>query len=153
MRGTRFFIPNEYNKYLWEIFKFVDLLKYTWYISQEEILYFNEKEGKVCSDFFTSHTLTGSQFKECINKTNYYLYSVNIQAYPIGTEKEDIFTYDDFIKSKCEILLLCADAKYVDLYSKDEEYLKNIYDMCIRNKFENVEYITHENDERTGLRI
>lgn len=153
MRGISFHIPTKYSRYLWEIFKFINFTEYTWYIDQEEILYFNEKEEIADSDFFTSNILTGAEFKERISRNDYYVYLANIQAYPINAKKEDILTYDDFKKSECEIILLCADSKYVDLYSKSEEYIRNVYDMCIQNKFENAKYITDENDERTGLRL
>jgi hypothetical protein len=153
MRGVRFHLLNEYNQYLWEIFKFLDILKYTWYISQTEILYYNKKEGKVCSDFFPSDKLTGAEFKECIARNEYYVYLANIQAYPLNTEREEILTYDEFERSRCETILLCADSIYVDLYSKNKAFLKNVYDMGIQIGFKNVEYITNSNDERTGLRL
>ena len=53
MRGISFLLDNGYNQYLWKIFQFCDLLNYTWYISQDEILYFDFEKQKVCSDFFT----------------------------------------------------------------------------------------------------
>ena len=153
MRGVTFRIPNEYNRYLWEIFKFIDFSKYTWYIHQHEIFYFNKEEGRICSNFFRSNILSGTEFKEYITKTDYYIYLANIQAYPKNSEKENIITYTDFIKSKCEIVLLCADSTYAHLYSKNKEYIKNVYELCVKNRFENVEYITDENDERTGLNL
>lgn len=153
MRGVSFRIPSEYNKYLWKIFECVDYSKYTWYISQDEILYFDEREGKASSNFFQKKVLTGKEFQECITKTDYYIYLVNIQAYPTNGEKIDIVTYDDFKKSKCEILFLCADSEYIDLYSKNDEYTKKVFDLCIRNEWKDVKYITDMNDERTGLSL
>lgn len=153
MRGVSFLIPNEYNNYLWKIFINLSLSNYTWYIEQEELLYFNEKEGKVCSNLFTSDILTGAEFEKCITKNDYYIHLANIQAYPKNTKKEDILTYEDFIKSKCEMILLCADSEYVDLYSKNKEFLKKVFEMSIQNGFKNIEYITDENDERTALRL
>lgn len=153
MRGVSFCIPSKYSKYLWDILKFIDFSKYSWFIEQEEILYFNEKKGKPDSDFFTNNILTGDEFKKRITDDDYYIYLANIKAYPVNEKVENIVVYDDFIKGCCEMLLLCADSKYIDLYCKSEEYIKTIYDMSIQNGFENVEYITDENDARTRLRL
>lgn len=87
MRGISFLLDNGYNQYLWKIFQFCDLLNYTWYISQDEILYFDFEKQKVCSDFFTQKILTGREFKDQILKNQYYIYLANIQAYSIGRKK------------------------------------------------------------------
>lgn len=153
MRGVRFCIPNEYAQFLWEILKFINFENYTWYSEQVEILYFNEMEGKACNDFFASDCLTGAEFKERITREDYYLSSVNIKAYPLNAKKESILTYDDFSKSQCEIIVLCTDSEYVDCYSKNEAFCEKVYTMCLQHGFQNVEYITEINDERTGLRV
>lgn len=153
MRGIRFYIRKEYGKYLWEILKPIDFLKYTWYVDQDEILFFNKKEGKVFNNFFTRDIFTGEEFKKCITKDNYFICSVNIQAYPIDDPKDNILSYDDFKKSKCEILLLCVDSKYVELYSKNDIFIKRLFHMCMQNEYQNVEYITDENDDRAELRL
>ena len=153
MRGISFLLDNGYNQYLWKIFQFCDLLNYTWYISQDEILYFDFENQKVCSDFFTQKILTGREFKDQILKNQYYIYLANIQAYPLGEKKDNIITYNDFEKSKCEIIFLCCDGRYVDLYSKDKQYLEKVFDMCKKSNLTFVEYITDKNDKRREMRI
>ena len=153
MRGIRFFIPKKYDKYLWRIFELLDCMEYTWYISQDEVFFYDETESKVSNDFFESRSLHSENFIKKIAECNYLIYLVNIQAYPVGALKDNILTYDDFIRSNCEMVLLCVDSKYVDLYSKNDEFTSKVFEMCIQNRFKKVEYITDENDERTRLSL
>jgi len=157
MRGIRFFVPKKYDKYLWRIFELLDCMEYTWYISQDEVLFFDETERKVRNDFFENWSLNGEDFIKKIVECNYFICSVNIQAYPVGALKDNISisisTYNDFIRSNCEIVLLCVDSKHVDLYSKNQVFTSEVFEMCNQNSFENVEYITDKNDERTRLSL
>lgn len=153
MRGIRFFIPKKYDKYLWRIFELLDCMEYTWFVDQDEVLFFDETESKVRNDFFENWSLRGEDFVKKIVECNYYIYSVNIQAYPVGALKDNISTYNDFIRSNCEIVLLCVDSKHVDIYSKNQAFTDKVFEMCKQNSLGNAEYITDENDERTRLSL
>lgn len=153
MRGIRFLVNNEYSDYLSKILECTDIIKYTWYIDQDEILFFDDNKGAVSNDFFDKSVLTGKELNEYIKRKNYCVISANIKAYPSDELKNDIKTYDDFKRSKCEIILLFCDVIYVDFYCKNNEIIKKVYEVCKRNKFKDVEYITDENDCRTRLSV
>lgn len=64
---------------------------------------------------------------------------------------QDIFTYEDFLVSQCEIVLLIVDSSYVTIYAKDEHVIDCIHRKAVQNGYENIEYITDENNLRTTL--
>lgn len=65
----------------------------------------------------------------------------------------DIHTYNDFLKSDCEILMLINDTDYFDLYLKDEELIYVIYNHLKSHCFKNINYITDENDCRKKMNV
>lgn len=152
MRGIRFTTPNKYDKFLYLIFKNVPFDQYAWHVDQTEIIYYDKIHNRVSEDFFNHKILSGSDFKEAILRDNYYVYLANIQAYPLNSSHDSILSYYDFLRSKCQILLLCADATYYDLYCKNQSLLNDIYMAC-KFVFKDTEYITAENDSRTILRL
>ena len=69
----------------------------------------------------------------------------NIQIYRKQDEVEDIETYSDFINSKCQLVLFITDNEFVDIYSKNENWLNTIYQNAIDNNFENLQYMENNN--------
>ncbi len=153
MRGIRFRVPTEYNKYLWIIFQRIDIDSYVWYVSQDEILYFDIETQKVRGDLLKQRVYLGSELKKELTSTDYLINLANIQAYPIGSSKEDVCFYSDFLSSKCELVFLCADCNYIDIYCKNLDFINIIYNICLENHFSDIEYITDENDTRTRLML
>ncbi|WP_407944606.1 DUF2691 family protein [Paenibacillus swuensis] len=51
------------------------------------------------------------------------------------------------------MVLLVVDSSYVTVYCKDNKILDDLYLNAIDKGFENVEYITDENDFRTRLSV
>ena len=74
-----------------------------------------------------------------------------LQRYPLGASIGKIDSYEDFVASACDFLLLFYDEGYYQLYAKDEVLIRRIYDFCRERAFENVEFITDENDGRTRM--
>jgi ribosomal protein S16 len=83
----------------------------------------------------------------------YYIIFADLKAYPKGKMVSDIGTYEDFLNSDCQLVVLVVDCTYVTIYSKDKEMLEWLYYRAKVNKFENVQYITKENDSRTRLSV
>lgn len=153
MRGISFLVNSEYNNYIGKILQCTDLAQYTWCIDEDEVLVFDENKGRVCEQFFSNLILTGREFEEIVTQKEYYVVQVNMKAYPPNAPRSDIQTYSDFVKSKCEVVLLISDAIYVELYCKNREYIENVRELCRQNDFKNVEYITDENDCRTRFSV
>ena len=152
MRGIRFTAPDKYDKFLYYIFESVPFDQYTWYVDQTEIIYYDKAIQKASEDFFDSRIMSGHDFKLAISKEDYYVYLANIQAYSVYSPYCVILTYEDFLKSDCELILICADTVDYNIYCKNQELLTQMYIAC-KGLFRDVEYITDENDSRTVLRI
>ncbi|MCI9281131.1 MAG: DUF2691 family protein [Bacilli bacterium] len=139
MIGIRFEIPNEWNSYLSLIFKDVNDKTFNWIISDEEIYLADY------SDLFKESIYKNDTFKEVISNDKYYLISGNILAFK-SLNYKDISTYEDFLNSDCEILMVVVDSYYVDVYVKNDKILEQIRNNAIDNKFKNIEYIIKDSN-------
>lgn len=138
MIGLDIRVKNEYGNYLYKIFNGIDFSKYVWVINSDDIIY--PENSDINQGLFGSDVLSGSDFFNCISKESYYLIFVDIKAYPVGSDRIEIKTFEDFSKSNCEMVLLCTDSTFVEFYSKDRTSLDKVYSNCIKNDFDKVEY-------------
>ena len=148
MRGISFNLKNDYNKILSIIFKDVDLAKYNWNISEDEVYLHNSDIPLFNKDFFN-----GNEFYNLISDQEYLVIAANIRA---GFHKETIpemNDYNEFYHSQCQINLFCTDVFYYEIYAKDKKVLETIKSNCINNAFEKIEDITEENDGRYRFTI
>lgn len=142
MVGLDIRVKNEHNQYLYKIFKGIDFSNFAWNIIADDFLYL--EDGNIQQNFFMSNVLTGEEFLENISKDSYYMIFADIKAYPIGNACSEIKTFKDFIESNCELILLCTDSTFIEFYSKDKCILEKVYDNCIKNNFEYVQYVSIE---------
>lgn len=151
IRGLSFEIPNEYGRYLELILQSINLENYEWVVGHgESYQVVNEELG---SDLFSSvsNTVSGTELSSIIKNKDYYLIFVDLKAHHKGKIKP-ILTYDEFLKSDCELVILIVDSFEVTIYCKREKDLEQFYNNVIKNGFDNVEAITEINDYRTTLR-
>lgn len=94
----------------------------------------------------------GSDFVEEIHHEHYILF-MKLQAYFESFDSININTYDDFCKSECQMLILFADNKYVNIYAKDPGMIDILYDNALKNEFTNIHYIDEYNDRRKTMNI
>ncbi|WP_313237310.1 DUF2691 family protein [Sporosarcina ureae] len=150
MRGVSFEIPNEYGKQLFDILKEVDVSRWGWQIGDgEAYIIENDTLGK---DLFGTIThLTGKELMNLISINEYYLIFADLKAY-LNVESEcKIESYEDFLKSDCQFVLLIVDSSYVTIYSKNKSTIQSLYNQAVAAKYKEIEYITDDNDERTTL--
>ncbi|WP_337588343.1 DUF2691 family protein [Paenibacillus gorillae] len=76
-----------------------------------------------------------------------------MKAYPKGKRVVDVSTFDEFLKSDCHLVLLIVDSVYVTIYCKDKDQIESLYNNAVNKKYEKVEYVTEDNDFRTGLSV
>jgi RHS repeat-associated protein len=91
----------------------------------------------------------GPDGKAIKDRHHNFVYFANIKAYPDNNYSDNINCYDDFLNSNCELVILCSDGIYYEIYSKSEEMIRIIKSNCIKKGFDEIEYITDENDCRT----
>lgn len=153
LRGVSFEIPNKYGTFLADILKPIELSTYNW-LNQNEEAYII-KDGHLDEELFPGieEVIDGNLFENRIKNNQYYVIFADLKAFPKGEKVNNIKTYEEFSNSRCELVLLVVDSGYITIYCKDKEKLNFLYRNAIESSFENVEYITDENDGRTGLSV
>jgi hypothetical protein len=153
IRGIQLEIPNEWGSHLGEVLAPFNISNFDWYVGGQEA-YQDTGEGKFEPLFQGEiYGMKGQDLSEILKSSVYYIIFANFKAYPQGESIEDVFTYEEFLNSQCQLVLLVIDSSYVTVYCKDNKMLDDLYLNAIRGGFENVEYITDENDFRTGLSV
>ncbi|SES18385.1 Protein of unknown function [Gracilibacillus ureilyticus] len=150
MRGLSFEIPNAYGKYLFDILNGTNLNELTWKVGGGES-YFIENNTLGKALFPTPCLLDGRVLFKEISKENYYLIFIDLKGFAKESEVREIATYQEFVESECQFILLLVDSSYVTIYAKDEMIIKKIFAKAVTAGYKNIEYITDENDERTTL--
>ena len=56
----------DYKSHLYNLFKGIDLSQYMFYLTDNEILYFNEQTEQADANFFKNGIYTGTQFEKII---------------------------------------------------------------------------------------
>ena len=99
------------------------------------------------------YTYTGEDLYNRISVKHYYVIFADLKAYKEKTHVQDIATYEDFLNSQCEIVLLIVDSTHVAIYIKDQHVTERLYRKAVHNGYENIAFITDENDLRTTLSL
>ena len=150
MRGISFEIPNAYGKYLLELLDGLDITEWTWKIGDGES-YVIQKDALGEPLFSNDCLLDGDELGRIISMDDYYLIFVDLKAFSKTSSVRDITTYQEFMESDCQFVILIVDCSYVTIYAKDQHTVQHLFLKAIANGYENTEYITDENDERTTL--
>ncbi|UVB77266.1 DUF2691 family protein [Bacillus subtilis] len=151
-RGVSFQIPNEYGNFLWRILQPVEIANYRWQTSGES--YF-VVEGELDDEelFHDYEIVEGAVFEQQLKTNQYYTIFVELKAFPYGKMVNQVNTYEEFADSDCELVLLIADNSYVSIYCKNKKFIEKLYFNALQNDFEDVQFITDENDTRTSLTV
>lgn len=147
-RGITFEIPNTYGFYLKDIIQIIDIQNVLWRAMDVES-YFTCNNDLGEPLFETNMILSNEQLLDHLKKEHYTIF-VDLKAFPKSSTPIEIATYDEFTSSQCEGVLLIVDSSYVTVYMKDRKKLQEMYKEVI-DRFENVEYITDDNDSRYSL--
>ncbi len=149
IRGVSFQIPQMISDTLLQILKCIDIAQYDWYNidSQNEVWSDSRQEL-----FFQANFYDGKSFALCIQEYHYIIF-LKLQAYFPNSQCYDIHTYQEFVESDCQILLLVYDCEFVEIYIKDFAISQAIYQNAILNHYTDVVYITDTNDGRTKMDI
>lgn len=144
IRGLTFTISQEIKYPLSNILSGVNTEEYSWFCvpNQEEI--WNSKRD---APFFDKTDYTGKEFSNLL-KLDCYIIFLKLQAYHSKNKYCNIHSYEDFLISDCQLLLLIYDCESVEIYCKNEDTSKTLYNNAINQKFSDVMYITDSNDIR-----
>lgn len=143
IRGIRFEVPHKRFPVLYLITKGINTNKYFWILVEEDV-------HRDWENYFDKDRYSGNEFEYVIRDENCYAVLLNLQAYINEKDFTNIRSYYDFVNSKCELIIFINDNTRVDIYAKDMGLIEIIKRNAEQNKFEDIKYITEENDQRTG---
>jgi hypothetical protein len=143
IRGICFEVPHDRFPVLYLITKGINVGKYFWILVEDDVL-------RDWENYFEKDRYPGSEFEDVIKDKNCYAVSINLQAYINESDFANIRSYNDFVNSKCELIIFINDNTRVDIYAKDLGQIEIIKRNAEQNRFEDIMYITEENDQRTG---
>lgn len=149
IKGITFEIPQKVTNTLWNILETVDVTEYYWINIKNQTETFDEQ---LADDFLLQECYDGYSFQKLIN-CNHYIISLKLQAYTSSHNFESIHTYDEFLKSDCQIVILIYDCEFVEIYSKKLSITNSIYQQAIDNGYNNVVFLTDSNDCRSVMDI
>lgn len=137
MEGLYFLVTNQPDQYFKKILKGLGTENYFWKISEDEVYKKNEEQSNCYSDLvFEKNVYTNKEFFNILEK-NIYAIFCNIQLYSNIEDIEDINTPEDFIKSKCELILILTDDHFFEVYYKNPFYkeliIKNLNEMGVED--------------------
>ncbi|HMM06956.1 MAG TPA: DUF2691 family protein [Clostridiales bacterium] len=142
IRGIRFKIPNKYFHPFEEMMLNINIEKYIWTIADNQVF---KKGGEF---LFTEDTYWGIDFKKIIIHNIYYVVFANIKAFFNKNDISEIKDFHDFMQSKCQMVIICCDAEFVEIYCKSFDDLEIIRRNALEHDYQDVEEITSENDQR-----
>ncbi|MFJ7953505.1 DUF2691 family protein [Lysinibacillus sp. NPDC096418] len=149
-RGIGCSIPNEHGQSLGNILAPVDLARYMWKVGNSDA-YFVE-QNNFTESFFSDDEyergITGADLQMRLRKDSYYTIFMDLKGYP-SEQFTVITTYEDFLKSDCEIVILLSDCTYFNIYCKNPLLIEKMYRHAKAQQFEDLQYLTEENDGRT----
>ncbi|MDR2570583.1 MAG: DUF2691 family protein [Oscillospiraceae bacterium] len=148
MMGIRFEVENEYGNFLKQIFSSVDVINYEWQIVTNDSI---KSMIKIGDRFFSENlfgdgdtVIDGKTFLKNINLKSYYMIFIDLKAFLIGSTHKEIQSYEDYLNSDCQIVFMCVDSSYIEVFCKDKSILEIIHKNCINYNFMNIELISHE---------
>lgn len=151
MRGLTFEIPNKYGTYLLDVLSSIHGQQYVWQTGGEEAYYI--ENGELGTPLFPkAQIFEGEAFYHRIAQAPQYVIFADLKAFPSEADVVDILTYTDFLNSRCEMAFLLVDCSYVTIYAKNPHMIQRLHAHATASHYENIAYITEENDDRTTLK-
>lgn len=144
MLGIRFEIKNEWDSILNKIFYEVDFSECVWKIVEDDV------HGKELDRFFSKDEYSNDEFMKII-KEEHYPVALNLQMFLKSKMGENVYSYNEFLKSSCQLVLIIVDNIFVDIYAKNENVLKKIHDNAVHFGFTDVIYINDISEVSLGF--
>ncbi|WP_231574751.1 DUF2691 family protein [Paenibacillus sp. FSL R7-0273] len=150
-RGLTCEIPNERGRFLGDLLQPFDTAAYDWYNGGEEAYFCNEEI--ITDPLFPNQLfdMDGVVLKDIVENNEYYIIFADLKAFPKGTKVVNVQTYEEYVKSDCQFVLIIVDCVYAAVYCKDQDKLAELYLNAQSQGYSNVQYTTDENDFRTRL--
>ena len=139
MRGISFEV-NDARDFWLCLDRLTDVSAYDWYVDDVDLNYYDYPQGRY----------SGGSFRRSLDALA-ALSFVRIRRYASGAKIDEIDTYEEFLQSNCDMLILFYDGGFCEVYAKDRDLIAGAAELCDKYNFEHVRYIENRDDERTDM--
>ncbi len=147
MRGLEFHCNDEQSALLAALFDHIELDLFTFLIPESEVL------KPEIIPIRIPNQISGKEFANIIKNGPYWIYNINIQAYPIHAQPKLVLEYADYMNSNCELVLFIVDRFYGELYVKDKYLLMQFIENLEAAACTNIQIKTDLEDGRTRFSV
>lgn len=145
MRGIGIHYTGGYGAIYKSLFKNIPWKEYDWYASDSEIIQSNRN---IC----LPERLSLPKFSSLLDEENYLVIFSKIEGLKKGGRHIPIKTYEQFLNSDCEIMLLVTDSMYINIYAKEQNLILQFLNNAETLTCECIEVLTDKTDWRTEMR-
>lgn len=124
MKGIEFLVENKACNILYQILQNNCTNNCIWTIEENDS-FVRTDDVNYFPEIFPNNVCSNKLFFESLNQ-NCYICFINIQLYENEEDIVSIDSKDDFLNSKCQLILLITDNVFVDLFCKNEKLLEEI---------------------------
>ncbi len=132
---------------VWNFFNFSDVILDRFYFSVADAAVFSHgRRIEILEKFLPSY------FQELIQKS-FVGERLVLHLYPENADYEEIDNYEDFLKSKCEMIILLYDFCYLEIYCKNQTWIQKLMHTASNTPGAVVEEKYEETDTRTSMYV
>ena len=153
IRGISFEIPNKYGRFLGDILKPFETDEYNWLVGGEEAYLIVDGQFEEPLFARSGEVWAGLTLKRLLEDKEYYIIFQDLKAFPQGKDIVEVKTYEEFLNSDCQLVLLVVDSCFVSIYCKNNKMIEDLFKNAKDRGYDHSEYITDDNDIRTGLSV
>lgn len=131
MIGIHFTIPNNYGRCLGDILEGINLGNTFWRINNDDAFL----KTDITHPLFLKNYYMEREFFQIIKGELYYVISIKLQCFIKPYENKEVKTYEEFLKSSCELILVINDNEEVTIYTKNQNWFNSIKDNIFKKEF------------------
>lgn len=132
---------------VWSFFKFSDIVLDHYYFCVADASVFSHGVRIEILKRFPA-----SYFQELIQKS-FVGEGLVLHLYPENADYEEIDNYEDFLKSKCEMIVLLYDFYFLEIYCKNQIWIQKLMRTAINISGAVVEEKHENTDSRTTMYV
>ena len=139
MKAIKCEFPNDYGCFLSPVMEAFKQESWTWAIEVSEV--YQMVDGNIEDVFKAPSTLINQQFIQKLADYPHYLVFAEWKAYPDLDSIRPVTSFQEFISSDCQFIILVVDTTFVTLIAKDDSLLENIHNRLLENGASNIKLL------------
>lgn len=146
VRGFEFVLSQGKDLKISKLFQGIMLKDTQIYISESEMFRNNQPDQNEAA-------LIDSMIKEHVEVPDSWIHNLVLYLYPNNATANAIRTYQEFLDSDCELVLLVCDMSYVEIYVKDADLLEQLLSNIAQMPIVKLDIKTEQTDLRSEFFI